>query len=82
VNGGLALAWQAETPVPNGRRTGSPKQKKQREAEATDAAGKRLMDMCPKCGCKDVMHIAVFNPIHSNGVYCNGCGRHSFPESP
>jgi hypothetical protein len=50
-----------------------------RQAVADDAA-RKLDALCPKCGSQDVKCIEPFNPIHADGVYCNQCGRHSFPD--
>ena len=55
------------------------KTRSKRQAVADEAA-RRLRAQCPKCGSGDVTPIEPFNPIHADGVYCNHCGRHSFPD--
>jgi hypothetical protein len=50
-----------------------------RQAVADEAA-RRLGAQCPKCGSGDVKPIEPFNPVHADGIYCNQCGRHSFPD--
>jgi len=59
-----------------------PKQSSTRSKQqaVADAAARRFDEHCPKCGSADVKSVEPFNPVHTNGVYYNHCGRHSFPD--